>query len=255
MENRTIVNIKDLTKIYAQRRLFRKKFITAVDGLNLQIGKSEVFGLLGPNGAGKTTTMKMLIGITCPTKGTIDISIDGFDSKTDYNLRCKIGFLSESPVLPEHLRVKELLRFYSKLFGISKEETDKEIDDILDMVSLKDKAKDKIKNLSIGQKRTLGLAQALINDPELLILDEPTVYLDPLILEKFHSIILNLKQKGKTIIISSHILSEIERLCDRIAIINKGRLVAEGDIEKLTQEGSLDEFFLKVIKKDHKDEK
>ena len=250
MENKAIVSINNLTKIYAQRGLFRRRFITAIDNLNLEIKRSEVFGFLGPNGAGKTTTMKMIMGITCPTKGKIDISIDGFGDKARRDSRYKIGFLSESPALPEYLKVESLLKFYSKIFGIPKKESSKKIGEVLESVGLKNKTKEKVANLSIGQKRALGFAQTLLNDPELLILDEPTVYLDPLVLEKIHFVIQDLKQKGKTIIISSHILSEIERLCDRMAILNKGKLMVVGSIEKLIKEGSLDDFFLKVVKKE-----
>ena len=242
-----IINIENVTKEYYDKKFFKKRSIIAVNNLDLQIKRGEIFGLLGPNGAGKTTTMNMIIGYIKPSKGTIRVFDQRIGIKWLGSFRTKLGYLPETPTLHDYFEVEGLLDFYGSLFGLSPKQKKKRIDILLDEFGLQDKRREGIKCLSIGQKRALGFAQALINDPELLILDEPTVYLDPIILNRFRSLLIKLKEKGKTILLSSHTLSEIEKLSDRVAIMDKGNLVALKVTRELTKHSSLDEEFLKLI--------
>ncbi len=235
------VEIDNLTKIY-------QKSIKAVDGLSLKIERGEIFGLLGPNGAGKTSTLNMLAGLILPTEGKIKIF--GREIDSDIEIKKRIGYLPENPFLPEYYKVGEILNFFGSFFGIPPKEKNKRIEYLLSNLELLSKTKDKIKNLSMGQKRALGLVISLIGDPDLVLLDEPTVYLDPLITKSFRKLILELKEKKKTVIISSHILSEIEKISDRAGIINKGRLTAIGSTKELIGDQTLDEVFLRIIKND-----
>lgn len=227
--------------------VMRKECIAAVDDLNLQIHTGEIFAFLGPNGAGKTTTINMLVGFLQPTSGTITMFGLPFTPKS-VEIKRRIGYVPESAHLPTHYRVFELLEFYCELFFITKAIRKKKIDDVLNDVGLEHQYKKWIKDLSMGQKRCLGLASALINDPDLLLLDEPTVYLDPLILEKIRMMLLKLKQQNKTIFMSSHILSEVEKVSDSFAIIKDGHLLRQGSTQELKKHKSLEEEFLQTIK-------
>ena len=241
------IKITSLTKDFPAGGFLKKSSIRAVDDLNLTVNTGEIFGLLGPNGAGKTTTLNMIVGFSTPTSGEVEL----FGQKVtpgNINIRSKIGYLPESPYLPEYLSVGEFLNFYAGLFGLAANARKERIQMLLETVGLEDKRNQRIKTLSIGQKRSLNLVGALINDPKMLILDEPTVYLDPIILERVRSIILKLKQEAKTILISSHMLSEVERLCDRIAIIHQAHLVRQANREEFKAAGSLDDIFLSSIK-------
>jgi ABC-2 type transport system ATP-binding protein len=235
-----VLEIENLTKIY-------RKSIKAVDKLSLDIGEAEIFGLLGPNGAGKTSVLNMIVGLISPTEGEIQIFGEQINS-SDIEIRRRIGYLPEDIFLPDYYRVGQILNFYGSLFGIPLKEQNRRIEYLLSNLELLSKIKEKIRNLSMGQKRALGLAISLIGDPDLILLDEPTVYLDPLITTSFRKIILGLKEKKKTVVISSHILSEIERTCDRVGIIDKGRLLSLGETKDLIGENTLDEVFLKIIK-------
>lgn len=233
------VEIDNLIKIY-------QRSIKAVDRLSLEIREGEIFGLLGLNGAGKTSTLNMLIGLILPTGGKIKIFGKKIDS--DAEIKRRIGYLPENPFLPEYYKVGEILNFFGSLFEIPLKEKNKRIEYLLSNLELFSKTKDRIRNLSMGQKRALGLAISLIGDPDLVLLDEPTVYLDPLTTKSFRKFLLELKEKKKTVIISSHILSEIEKISDRVGIINKGRLTAVGPIKELIGDQTLDEVFLRIVK-------
>ena len=218
----------------------------ALQGLNLSTFAGEVFGFLGPNGAGKTTTMNVLLGFVRPTGG--DAFIFG-TSVRDPIARQRIGYLPELTYYYKFLSAEELLRFYAKIFRIPKREIDSRIDSVLKLVELQDARKRPIKTYSKGMQQRVGLAQALINDPDLLILDEPTSGLDPVGRMKVREIIQRLKQEGKTVFFSSHELGEVETVCDRVAILNAGELKTEGRVLDLVNahKCNLEQVFLNII--------
>ena len=198
--------------------------------LSLEVMNGEVFGFLGPNGAGKTTTFKLLVGLLHPTRGKILL---WGENHYRIELKSKIGFLPESPYFYNYLKAKEYLHLCGQLFGINFMECQKKIDTLLERVGLITHKNSLIKTFSKGMLQRLGLAQALINDPELLIFDEPMSGLDPLGRKEVRDIMLELKAQGKTIIFSTHILSDVETVCDRVGIIIKGKLKDCGPIENL----------------------
>ena len=217
----------------------------AVKGLTLAVQKGEVFGFLGPNGAGKTSTMHVLLGFITPTSGRATIfGIDAREPKS----RERIGYLPELTYYYKFLTIEELLRFYAKIFRIPKAETEKRIDELIKLLEMDHARKRQIKTYSKGMQQRAGLAQALINDPDLLILDEPTSGLDPLGRMQVRSIIQRLKEKGKTVFFSSHELGEVESVCDRVAIMHQGELKAEGRVAELVgQKQNLEQAFLSII--------
>lgn len=245
----SILETIKLTKQFKRYSFLKKAEIKAVDDLSLDINKGEILAFLGPNGAGKTTTIKMLIGFIKPTSGEIKLFGQNF-SYSDIQIKKRIGYLAESPLLPDYYRVYELLEFYYSIFHISKSKYSQISEGILEEVGISGQQKEWIKNLSMGQKRCLGLALTLLHNPDLLLLDEPTVYLDPLIIEKIRNLLLKLKNNGTTIFMSSHILSEVEKISDRFAIIKKGKLLEQGYTQELIKHGSLEEEFLKKVKED-----
>jgi ABC-2 type transport system ATP-binding protein len=245
----TIIEANNLTKQFKQRNIFTKNKVLAVDNLNLKIEKGEIFAFLGPNGAGKTTTIKMLIGFLKPTSGEIKLFGRDF-SRRDVFIKKHIGYLPESPHLPDYYRVYELLDFYYEIFHIPKSKQNEMTERILNEVGILAQRKEWIKDLSMGQKRCLDLAVTLINNPELLLLDEPTVYLDPVIIDKVRKLLVRLKHEGTTVFMSSHILSEAEKISDRFAIIKNGKLLEEGPIADLIRHSSLEEEFLRKVKTD-----
>jgi len=218
----------------------------AVDGLNLSVNQGEVFGFLGPNGAGKTTTMNVLLGFINATSG--DAYLFGTTVREPI-ARQRIGYLPELTYYYKFLSAEELLRFYARIFKIRKTETERRIDQVLKLVELEHARKRQIKTYSKGMQQRVGLAQALINDPDLLILDEPTSGLDPIGRMKVREIIQRLKTEGKTVFFSSHELGEVETVCDRVAILDQGRLKLEGRVSDLAEKHqlSLEQLFLKVV--------
>lgn len=218
----------------------------AVNDLNLKVHAGEVFGFLGPNGAGKTTTMNVLLGFVNPTAGAAYLF--GVDVREPI-ARQRIGYLPELTYYYKFLTAEELLRFYARIFRIPREQTEQRIDQLMKLVELEHARKRPIKTYSKGMQQRVGLAQALINNPDLLILDEPTSGLDPLGRMKVREIIQRLKNEGKTVFFSSHELGEVETVCDRVAIINRGELKEEGRVADLVQEyqSNLEMIFLKII--------
>ena len=212
---------------------WRRPRVEAVKDLTLDIRAGEVFGLLGPNGSGKTTTIKMLLGLLYPTKGRI--SVFG-KAPTDVLVKAKIGFLPEESYLYRFLVARETLDYYGRLFHLPKRIREDRIERLLDLVGLRHEAKRPIGEYSKGMARRIGLAQALINDPEFLILDEPTSGLDPIGARQIKDVIRDLGRRGKTILLSSHVLSDVEDVCDRVTILYGGQQRAAGDINELLQQ-------------------
>src|SRR5271154_5954353 len=226
-----VVKIEDLTIQYPKRGLGQTK-TTAVRNLRFEVQQSEIFGFLGPNGAGKTTTINVLLGFMSPTSGSA--SLFGIDVRQPI-ARQRIGYLPEMTYYYKFLTAEELLRFYAKIFGLPRGEADKRIDQLLKLVELEHASKRPIKSYSKGMQQRVGLAQALVNNPDLLILDEPTSGLDPLGRMKVREIIQRLKDQGKTVFFSSHELGEVETICDRVAIIHQGELKVEGRVAQLVE--------------------
>jgi ABC-2 type transport system ATP-binding protein len=217
----------------------------ALQGLDLEVSTGEVFGFLGPNGAGKTTTINVLLGFVQPTSG--NASLFGIDVRQPIARR-RIGYLPEMTYYYKFLTAEELLHFYAKIFGLSRAEANKRVDEALKLVELDAARKRLIKTYSKGMQQRVGLAQALINNPDLLILDEPTSGLDPLGRMKVRSIIQRLKNEGKTVFFSSHELGEVETICDRVAIIADGKLKAAGSVHEIMQgHATLEKAFLNIV--------
>ncbi len=218
----------------------------AVKNLSLRVSAGEVFGFLGPNGAGKTTTMNVLLGFVNATSGTAFLF--GVDVRQPI-ARQRIGYLPELTYYYKFLTAEELLRFYARIFGIPRAESDRRIEQLLKLVELDAARKRPIRTYSKGMQQRAGLAQALINDPDLLILDEPTSGLDPLGRMKVREIIQRLRNDGKTVFFSSHELGEVETVCDRVAIINQGELRVEGRVADLVEQyhANLEKIFLNII--------
>ena len=239
-----IIETKDLTKIY---KLGRNKEVVGLNKVNLSIEEGEIFGILGPNGSGKTTCLKLLLGILFPTSG--EVKIMGKD-QFDVGMKMNIGFLPENPYYYDYLTGPELLKFYGKLFSLSPSTIRKRTEELLELVKLSDAKRLTLKHYSKGMLERIGLAASLINDPKILILDEPTTGLDPIGCKETRDLLLELKKQGKTILLSSHFLSEVERICDRIAIFHRGNLLTVGNLEGLLAKyntETLEELFVKAI--------
>ncbi len=240
----TILQTEKLRVEYRSQEV-RQGTKIALHGLNLEVRAGEVFGFLGPNGAGKTTTMNVLLGFTQPTSGTA--SLFGIDVRQPI-ARQRIGYLPELTYYYKFLTAEEILRFYAKIFGIASGEADKRIAELLKLVELEHAAKRPIKSYSKGMQQRVGLAQALINNPDLLILDEPTSGLDPLGRMKVREIIQRLKNEGKTVFFSSHELGEVETVCDRVGIVHQGELKAVGTVAEISRgHENLEKAFLKIV--------
>ena len=220
-----------LTKIFSD--WWGRARVYAVDDLNLQILPNEVFGLLGPNGSGKTTTIKMLLGLLHPTKGhALVLGGDGTNPK----ISKRVGFLPEESYLYRFLNARETLDFYGRLFGLDSKTRHMRTEVLLEMVGLKAVASRPVGTYSKGMARRIGLAQALINDPDLLILDEPTTGLDPIGTRQIKDLILKLAERGKTVLLCSHLLADVEDVCHHIAILYGGKIQAQGRVKDLLQQ-------------------
>jgi ABC-2 type transport system ATP-binding protein len=240
----TILKTEKLRVEYRSRDL-RQGTKVALQGLDLEVRAGEVFGFLGPNGAGKTTTMNVLLGFVPPTSGSASL----FDIDVRQPIaRQRIGYLPELTYYYKFLNAEELLRFYAKIFGLPRAVAGRRIPELLKLVELEHASRRPIKSYSKGMQQRVGLAQALINDPDLLILDEPTSGLDPLGRMKVREIIQRLKNEGKTVFFSSHELGEVESVCDRVAIIHQGELKAVGRVDEITgAHANLEKAFLDIV--------
>jgi ABC-2 type transport system ATP-binding protein len=197
----------------------------------MDVRRGEIFGLVGPNGSGKTTTLKLLLGLIKPTAGTIDVFGRG---PRDVAVKKRIGFLPDGPYFYDHLNSYEVLDFYGKLFGFTASERAARNEELLDMVGLsKADRKRQIRTYSKGMMQRVGLAQALINDPEFLFLDEPTTGLDPIGARQMKDAILSVRDRGKTVLLCSHLLADVQAICDRVAILSEGSLVKFGTLREL----------------------
>lgn len=223
------VEVNDLTKVYQSR--VKKRNVTALKNFNLTVESGSVFGLLGPNGAGKTTLIKILLGITFPTAGSAKILETDIN---DFQIKKRVGYLPENHKFPPYLTAEQVLRLVADLCGYEDRNLDKKIDELLSLVKMTKWKKTKVKKYSKGMMQRLGLAQAMINDPDLIFLDEPTDGVDPIGRKEIRDIIQSLKDSGKTIFLNSHLLSEVELITDRVAILNKGTLIQEGKVEDIT---------------------
>ncbi|HXT13393.1 MAG TPA: ABC transporter ATP-binding protein [Candidatus Angelobacter sp.] len=241
----SVLRTENLRVEYRSREI-KQQTKTALKGLNLTVQNGEVFGFLGPNGAGKTTTMNVLLGYVNATSGAAYL----FDVNVREPIaRQRIGYLPELTYYYKFLTVEELLRFYARIFEIPNSETEQRIDRLLKLVELEHARKRPIRTYSKGMQQRAGLAQALINNPDLLLLDEPTSGLDPLGRMKVREIIQRLKNEGKTVFFSSHELGEVETVCDRVGILHQGELQVQGRVsDLLTQyQCNLEQIFLKVV--------
>lgn len=226
--NNYVVEIRNLTKVY--RKMFSTREIKAVDNLSFFIERGEVCGFLGPNGAGKTTTIMLLLGFLKPTSGTI--SLLG-QKPTNVGVKERIGFLPEESYLYKFFNAEEILNYYGSLFKMDPRVRKRRIDELIEIVGLKEARKRRIREYSKGMQRRIGIAQALINDPEFIILDEPTSGLDPIGTREVKNLIENLKRAGKTILMSSHLLADVQGVCDRIILLHQGRLIVEGPTREI----------------------
>mgnify|MGYP000078050350 CR=1 FL=1 len=230
MSNEAVIEIRNLSKIY--RDFWGRKKVQAVKSLSLDVHKGEVFGLLGPNGSGKTTTLKMLLGLLFPTSG--EMKILG-KSASDVSKNEKIGYLPEESYLYRFLNADETLDFYGRLFKMSTADRVRRSDELIEMVGLGKARRRQLKEYSKGMTRRIGLAQALINDPDLVLLDEPTSGLDPIGTREMKDLILRLKAQGKTVVMCSHQLGDVQDVCDRIAVLFQGELKVLGRVDELLE--------------------
>jgi ABC-2 type transport system ATP-binding protein len=228
MAGEVVVETRALSKVY--RDFWGRPKVHALKALDLEIKQGEVFGLLGPNGSGKTTTLKLLLGLLFPTDGRAVVL--GKDA-TDVEKNRRIGYLPEESYLYRFLNAEETLDFYGRLFGIPHDLLRERIDELIKLVRLEPARKRQLKEYSKGMTRRIGLAQALINEPELILLDEPTSGLDPIGTREMKDMILRLRDQGKTVVMCSHLLADVQDVCDRIAILHQGELKELGRVDSL----------------------
>lgn len=219
------IETHDLSKNYGDR--------LAVDRLNLTVGSKQVHGFLGPNGAGKSTTIKMMVGLLRPTSG--NLSILGQEVRGDQpRVRRNLGYMPELPRFPKHLSGEELLDVYGRMYGMSKTERKGRIPDLIKMVGLEGRGKDRIGKYSKGMQQRIGIAQALISDPELVILDEPSIGLDPVGMVEVRNIVKDIVKGGTTVFFSSHLLAEVQQVCDHVTVIHLGVMRYSGTLEDIS---------------------
>lgn len=239
-----IVEIENLSKDY-ETGFLKKKKVRALDGLNLNVESGQIFGFLGGNGAGKTTAIKLLMRLTFPTSGSAKIL--GQDI-SDVKMHSRIGYCPENPYFYDYLKASELMDYFGELFGLNPAERKQKTKELLNRVGLAEENWNKqLRKFSKGMLQRVGLAQALINDPEIVFLDEPMSGLDPIGRREIRELIAELRETGTTVFMSSHILSDIEALCDNVAILRKGKLVKTGNLhELLTESGETQTFEINV---------
>jgi ABC-2 type transport system ATP-binding protein len=222
------VEVKNLTKVFSIG--LRKEYVVAIDNLSFEVKAGEVYGLIGPNGSGKSTTMKVVLGLMAASKGYAKVF--GLDSG-DIRARNEIGFLPENPYFYKHLSGSETLRFYGKLCGMKGTELKERISELLKLVDLEGAADRRLAGYSKGMLQRIGLAQSLIQNPRLVILDEPTAGVDPLGSRQIRDLILKLRDEGYTVFLCSHLLEQVQEVCDRVGIIFRGRMRREGTLNEL----------------------
>jgi ABC-2 type transport system ATP-binding protein len=243
-----VIETTNLTKKYES--------LVAVDNLDLKVKADTIHGFLGPNGAGKTTTLKILVGLLKPDGGSVSVLGQelGWDKP---DVRSRIGYMPELPKLPKHMKGRELLDIYGRMYGMNKEERKKQVPKLLDMVGLRERGDDLIGKYSKGMQQRLGMAQALLNEPELVILDEPSLGLDPVGMVEVREIMKGISKEGVTVFLSSHLLHEVEQVCTHVTIINKGVEVTSGTLKQIsakfrgpvTIEAEVDKLSKAVIEK------
>ncbi|MDO4587789.1 MAG: ABC transporter ATP-binding protein [Planctomycetia bacterium] len=247
-ESNIVVETKNLTKIY--RDFWGRQKVRALKALDLEIRQGEVFGLLGPNGSGKTTTIKLLLGLLFPTSGEVNIL---GKPASDVSKNERIGYLPEESYLYRFLNAEETLDFYGRLFNLSGAVRRQRVAQLISMVGLESAKKRQLKEYSKGMTRRIGLAQALINDPDLILLDEPTSGLDPIGTRNMKDLILELKKQGKTVVMSSHLLADVQDVCDRIGILYQGELKELGRVDDLLKLGEETEYRIKGLSESAKE--
>ena len=222
-----VIETTDLTKNFGS--------LTAVNKLNLKVQKNTIHGFLGPNGAGKTTTIKILVGLLKPTSGSVkvlgkEVHVDDADS------RLGIGYMSELPKFPKHLKGAEILDIYGRMFGMTKQQRGEQIPKLIDMVGLKGRENDLVGKYSKGMQQRIGIAQALLNNPELVILDEPSIGLDPVGMMEVRELVKTISREGMTVFLSSHLLFEVEQICDHVTIVNNGSMLASDTLQNVSNQ-------------------
>src|SRR6478609_7702650 len=227
-ESENVVSVRGLTKVF--KDFWGRPKARAVDNVSFEVKRGEVFGLLGPNGSGKSTTVKLLLGLLYPTKGHIEVF---GHSPRHVPTKARIGYLPEESYLYRYLNSRETLDFFGNLFELQKGDRQNRAEQLLEMVGLSQTSTRSVGEFSKGMQRRIGLAQALINDPDLVILDEPTAGLDPIGCREIKDLIIALAKRGKTVILSSHLLSDVEDVCDRVVIYYGGKIQALGTLKDL----------------------
>ncbi len=243
------VETNNLHKVFHD--FWRRPKVHAVRGISFEIKRGEVFGLLGPNGSGKSTTIKMILGLLHPSDGKL--SVLG-KPPSDVKVKQRIGYLPEESYLYPYLSSEETLNFYGKLFNLDSAERKRRINDLFEMVGLSHARKRLVGEFSKGMARRIGLAQALINDPDLVLLDEPTAGLDPLGCRQVKDLIIMLASRGKTVLLSSHLLADVEDVCDRIAILYNGEIQATGPMREMLEEKDRHQIILPDLPKEKLEE-
>lgn len=240
-----VIEIENLTKDY-EKGFWKKTKVRALEGLTLNVGRGQVFGFLGGNGAGKTTTIKILMSLIFPSAGSARIL---GQSIADKSVHAKIGYCPENPYFYDYLTATELMDYFGRLFGMDTSARDAKTRDLLTRVGLAEADWNRqLRKFSKGMLQRVGLAQSLINDPELVFLDEPMSGLDPIGRREIRELIAGLRDNGTTVFMSTHILSDIEALCDNVAILRKGRLAATGNLQDLLAESGENQLFEVVVK-------
>ena len=243
-----VISVRGLTKVF--KDFWGRPKAKAVNNVDFEVKRGEVFGLLGPNGSGKSTTIKMLLGLLYPTKGHIEVF---GHSPRHVATKSRIGYLPEESYLYKYLDSKETLDFFGNLFNLNTPERRKRADQLIEMVGLNNARSRQVGEFSKGMQRRIGLAQALINDPDLVILDEPTAGLDPIGCREIKDLIVALAKRGKTIILSSHLLSDVEDVCDRVVIYYGGRVQAQGTLQELLVKPDVTRITSPVLKRETMD--
>ena len=232
------VSLSSVTKRYGSR--------AALDGVSLRLAPGETLGLLGPNGAGKTTALRLLLGFCRPSAG--EVQLRGRDPM-DPESRRGLGYLPERLAVPGRTRVRGFLRLHARLAGLGGSEADREADEAIERVGVSDRASDRLASLSKGLRQRVGFAQALLGRPDLVLLDEPTSGLDPLGMRDARDWIQSVRDRGASVLVSSHVLSEVERTCDVVAILHEGHIVAQGALDEVVRDGeTLEDAFVRVVR-------